>query len=86
MKIFSVFDDKAEAFLNPMFFPTTAYAIRVFATTANQADHDFHKYAADYTLFELGTWSEHSGEITMHPQHINLGNALSHRENDNAEA
>lgn len=77
MKIFSVYDSKAEAFINPTFFPTTAMAVRMFEAAANNPEHDFHRFGGDYTLFELGEWEEKTGEILMYGTTINLGLAIT---------
>lgn len=76
MKIFTVFDIKANAYLMPWFSPTEGTAIRSFQQAANDQDHDFYKYAEDYTLFELGEWHEKSGTIMMLPAIKPLGNAI----------
>lgn len=76
MKIFSVYDDKADAFLPPFFFKTEAQALRAFAAAANEEGHDFQKHAADYTLFEIGDFSEQVGNIKGLDAIKNLGNAL----------
>lgn len=77
MKVFSVFDCKAEAHLQPIFAPTNAVAIRIFIEAAMDQNHNFHKYAADYTLFEIGTFNEETAELKALPALNNLGNALA---------
>jgi len=62
-KTFSVFDDKANCFLPPFFQHTEGMAKRVFADAVRQNDHPFHKNAEDYTLYELGTFDDASGQI-----------------------
>lgn len=76
MKIFAVYDSKAEAFLPPWTATTTAVAIRRFEATAQQPESDFARFGADYTLFELGDWHENKGEVRMHEAKLNLGTAL----------
>lgn len=76
LKVFAVFDAKAEAYLNPFFAGSTGIAIRMFESAAHKADHDFHRYAPDYTLFELGTWCQLTGKFEALPAQLNLGNAL----------
>lgn len=78
VKIFTVYDVKAEAYLQPFFTPTSGTAIRSFAEAANSTDHDFNKYAEDYTLFEIGEWDENAGTIMMLPAMKPLGNALTY--------
>lgn len=76
MKMFAIYDSKAEAYLAPIFCPTTAVALRMFKTAAEEEGHTFEKHAGDYTLFELGTWDEQTGHVTEHQAQINLGTAL----------
>lgn len=80
--IFTVFDSKAEAFLQPYFSPTEGTAIRAFASAANDKDHQFSRYAADYTLFQIGSWDDLDGTITMYPAKLPLGTALEHIERE----
>lgn len=76
--IFSVHDSKAEAFLQPFFCPTVAVGVRMFAHAANDPTKDFSRFAADYTLFELGEFEQDTGEITMLKVAKNHGLALRH--------
>lgn len=75
LKIFSVFDSKAEAFLPPFFMHNTGMAVRTFGDTVNMSDHQFAKHPSDYTLFELGAFSDDSGgfEIYKTPKSLGLG-------------
>lgn len=77
LKIFTVFDSKAEAFLQPFFTSTTGLAIREFSTAVNQQDHQFNKYAGDYTLFELGSYEQDNAKFSILPTPINLGVAIT---------
>lgn len=77
MKIFTIFDSKAEAFLPPFTSRTNATAIRNFTAAANTEDHDFHTHAADYTLFQIGTFDEIRGLVIPRGNGSeNLGTAL----------
>lgn len=78
LKRFSVFDLKAEAFLPPFYAQTTGLAIRMFESAASDQNHDFHKYATDYTLFELGTFDQAKGVSEDLPAPVNLGLAASY--------
>lgn len=73
LSVFSVFDSKAEAFLLPFFVPNRAMALRSFTSAVQDESTDFHRYAGDYTLFELGEWDASAGEFAMHEAKINLG-------------
>ena len=78
-KIFAVYDSKAEAHLPPFASLTTAVAIRQFEATVRNLESDFARFPGDYTLFELGTWNQQLGVITMHEAKLNLGTALEHQ-------
>ncbi len=72
-KIFCVFDSKAEAFLQPFFSVNRAVALRSFAQACQDSQSDFHRFAGDYSLFEIGDWSPQKGEIVMYEAKVNLG-------------
>jgi len=75
MKIFTVFDGPANAYLPPFFFHAAGQAVRAFTDSANDDQHLIGKHPADYTLFEVGTYDDATG-IFENVQHINLGNGL----------
>lgn len=75
MKIFTVFDAKAEAYLQPFYARTNGEAIRSFAEACSNPEHNFCKYGADFTLFDIGEFDENTGVITPCVPHA-LGNGL----------
>lgn len=85
-KVFSVYDSKAEAYLQPFFTDSTGLAIRAFETAANNEKHEFNRYAGDYTLFEIGIYDEQTAELEALTQYINLGLALEMIQNDFARS
>jgi len=62
-RIFSVFDDKAKAFLPPFILPVEAMAVRVFSDMCNSDSHQFGAHPADYTLFDLGEFDDCLGQL-----------------------
>ena len=66
LKVFSVYDSKAEAYLPPFFLPQSAMAIRTFSDCANSMDHQFGRHPEDYTLFLLGEWDD--GTASFEPE------------------
>ena len=76
LKVFSIYDSKAEAYLQPIYALATGAALRSFEAAANDEGHDFHRFAGDYTLFEIGTFDQHSGLLEILKAPINLGTAL----------
>lgn len=64
--ICSVFDSKADAYLEPFFSVNTATALRAFESAVQKEGHNFNTWAEDYTLFELAEFDEQTGKITPH--------------------
>lgn len=78
--IYSVYDSKAEAFLPPFFAKTDGLAVRMFSAAANDQEHNFWRYAEDYTLFQIGTWDQTTGTLYASEANRTLGQALLFRE------
>lgn len=76
-KVFSIFDVKAKAWLQPFFASNAAVAVRMFERAVNDPNSDLHRFAADYTLFEVGSWDEVDGDLVNFPTKVSLGNALT---------
>ncbi|WNK14833.1 MAG: nonstructural protein [Microvirus sp.] len=76
LKVYSVHDIKVGAYLPPIYFRSKGEAIRAFSAAAMQTDHDFHKYASDYTLFEIGSWDDANAKFESHLTPIPVGKAL----------
>lgn len=66
-KIFSVFDSKAAAYVQPLFADTRALAVRMFQSAVCSSGHQFNMYAADFTLFEIGSFDDLSGLLQPLP-------------------
>ena len=49
-KIFSVYDSKVEAYLQPFFMQTRGAAVRAITELVADPKHQFGKYPMDYTL------------------------------------
>lgn len=73
LKIFSIFDSKAKAFLPPFFLPEPEVAIRTFTNAANDKKHAFGANPADYTLFLLGEFDDDTAKIVTKATPRNLG-------------
>nr|QJB19603.1 MAG: nonstructural protein [Microvirus sp.] len=78
MKIFTVFDSKAEAYMQPFFMQSKGAAIRAYADLANDSNHTFGKHPEDYTLFEIGSYDEATAAIVSYSTPISLGVAVEH--------
>lgn len=76
LKIFTVFDSKAEVYMTPFFLKSRGEAIRSWTEVVNDGQAIFCKHPSDFTLFEIGTFDELSGSVTMYESKVSLGLAL----------
>lgn len=74
LKVFSIYDEKAEAYMQPFFLPKTGMAIRTITNCVNDPKHQFCAHPADYTLFLLGEFDDSSGQY--HEMKKPLGNLV----------
>lgn len=80
--VFSVFDSKAEIFMQPFFAFTQGVALRSFAGACRDPEHEFSKFPEDFTLFELGAFDDSTGEFDCYPapQSVVVGAVIKARE------
>jgi len=71
--VYSVFDSKVGAYLLPFFSKNRAVALRSFTAACTDEGSDFHRFAGDYTLFEIGEWEPEKGIYTPLDTKISLG-------------
>ncbi len=65
-KLFAIYDDKAQAYLQPFTFTHDEQAVRTFSDCVNSKEHTFSKNPADYTLFSIGVFDDNTAEISSH--------------------
>lgn len=75
--VFSIFDSKAEAYLQPFFSPNAGTATRALHQVVNDPSSNFCKFPADYTLFEIGSYNDATGDLDKLDVHTNLGNVVT---------
>lgn len=80
-KVCVVYDCKVEAYGNPFITPATGAAIRSFADEVNRSDKtsEVASHPEDFTLFEIGTYDETKGIITMYEAKKSLGTGIDFR-------
>lgn len=67
--VFSVFDEKAQAYSKILgVHPTVSVAIRDFTIACQNPETFYHRFPSDYALYHLGTYDEESGKITSFPE------------------
>ncbi len=65
LRIFSMYDTKAEAYIRPFFMPNVALAQRAIVTAGQDPEHPFAQHPSDYILYELGTWEEEHAQFDL---------------------
>lgn len=66
-KIFAIRDNKAEAFMQPLYFDTIGMAERAFSDAINAPNSDFGMHPEDYSLHLLGEFDQSNGTLEPHP-------------------
>ena len=70
---FSIYDEKAQAYLPPFILPDTGMAIRTFGACVNSQEHQFGKHPADYTLYQIAEFDDDTGIPTPDKKTIHNG-------------
>ena len=76
LKIFTVYDSKADAYQVPFFHQSTGTAKRAFQELVNDGKSEFFKNPEDYTLFEIGSWGDSNADIVPYAAPKSLGLAI----------
>lgn len=76
---FSIFDSKAGGFLPDWNAINVPVAIRLFQEGILTENSVYGKHPGDYTLMEIGTFDQESGEVTNLSPKIDHGTALFHK-------
>jgi hypothetical protein len=71
VKMYSVYDVKAEIFSSPHFMGSDGVAIRSFSTACEDENSQFYKYPTDFSLYVVGEFNIETGEISpLKPKQI----------------
>lgn len=73
VQIFAVRDSKAEIFGRPYFSVAVGAGVRAFADAVNDKTSEYSRHPDDYTLFLIGEFNDHSGELMPKKVQVNLG-------------
>lgn len=76
LKMYSVYDCKAEAYHQPFYMRSKGEALRSWQQAVNDENTTFCKFPGDFTLFEIGEFDECTCKISMYEAKISLGTAL----------
>jgi hypothetical protein len=79
-KVFSIYDQKAKAFANPGLDQNAGTFLRRVKDLQQNPEHPFNRHAADFTAFEIGTFEDSTGIVTMYEAKINVGELITIKE------
>ena len=86
MKMYSVYDSKAQAYGLPFHQRTNGEALRSFADLSNDNQSTVSKHPEDYTLFFLGEFDETTGIVKSEATPSPLGKAIEYKSQDGLRA
>lgn len=71
LKVASIHDVKAEAWLTPMFFQSNGQAVRSFGDAVRDKNSEFGRHPEDYHLYVIGDFDPQTGTLTgFDPVHL----------------
>jgi hypothetical protein len=73
LSMYSIFDNKSQAFLQPFFQHNHAVAIRSVTQAVNDKSTDFSKWPSDFNLFCIGSFEDSNGDVVSVSPIENLG-------------
>lgn len=82
LNVYSIFDEKAQAYLRPLYANQHAEAIRSFHGAVLE-DKGFSKFPEDFRLYFLAVWDTDSGKFKSEPQPVFMANATDFVKREN---
>lgn len=76
LKVFSIFDEKAEVYGQPFFMPHNGLALRAFSDLVGEVGTNVNKHPSDFKLYVLGSYDDVSGKIVSNAVPQFLANAM----------
>lgn len=76
-QMYSIYDEKAQAFITPFFLPNDALAMRAFKLSVADPGHQFNRSPFDFTLFKVGEFHITEGQVTSFKSPISVMTGLA---------
>lgn len=73
-KVYTVYDSKAEVYMQPIYFRADGEATRAFKASIKSQGHQFANNPADYTLFRIAEYDDDKAQFMAYDAFVNLGN------------
>lgn len=64
LKIYSLRDQKTDAYMNPIAMQTTGQLLRMLSDEINKDDSLIGQHPEDFELFEVGEYDTQTGQLT----------------------
>jgi hypothetical protein len=68
LKVFSVYDEKAQTYAHPVYFPKAEIGRRAFGDLALDTTSQINKHPRDYGFYCMGEYDDSTGKFTNLPQ------------------
>jgi hypothetical protein len=65
LNVYTVRDDKAQAYFNPFFMQNDSLAVRAMTDCVSDPSHQFAKHTADFSLWKLGEYDDTSAKFDL---------------------
>lgn len=75
-KMFVIYDEKAGLYHPPTTFQSSAHARRAILQTAQDQRTEIANYPADFTVFEMASFDDSTGEVKLYEAKKSLGTVL----------
>lgn len=79
-KVYTVYDSKAEVYMQPIYFRADGEATRAFKASIQSNGHQFANNPGDYTLFRIAEYDDDRAAFTAYEAFVNLGNGAQFKE------
>lgn len=79
LKVFSLYDSKAEAYMQPFFMQGKGQAIRALSDLVADEKSQVSRHPEDFTLFEIGEYDDVRGTFTNCTTPKSLGVAIEYK-------
>lgn len=63
VKVFSLYDSKAEAFGSPVMYPTEGMAVRALKDVVNDSKTTVGQHPEDYIMYQIADYDDSKGEF-----------------------
>lgn len=74
--VYTVRDNKAEAYLTPFFMRSDGEAKRALIASSEDIKSNFNKYPEDFSLWKLGEYEDTNGSLIPMKTNLCLGNIV----------